>query len=136
MLNFAEWNCASIAYITSGCQVVLNNAFSIQLQDGFLLNIGYKCLFHHELRIFLLFILFLNYNTIKNYILITYELSNIIHVLHVVPQIGVSVGQRILILLINHPTVVEYIIERKYFFFLWIRIKFSNLMLHLRLKFV
>ena len=41
-----------------------------------------------------IFILFLNYNTIKNYILIIYELSNLYHVLSAVSQIRVSGGTR------------------------------------------
>ena len=40
------------------------------------------------------FILFLNYNTITNYIQITYEQSNLDHVLGVVSQTRVSGGNR------------------------------------------
>ena len=38
--------------------------------------------------------LFINYNTITNYILILYDLSNLDHVLGVVPQTRVSGGNR------------------------------------------
>ena len=40
------------------------------------------------------FYLFINYNTITNYILIIYELSNFDHVLSVVSQTRVSGGNR------------------------------------------
>ena len=43
---------------------------------------------------FVVFILFTNYNTITNYILIIYELSNLDHVLVVVSEIRVSGGNR------------------------------------------
>ena len=38
--------------------------------------------------------LFINYNTITNYILIIYELSNFVHVLGVMSQTRVSGGNR------------------------------------------
>ena len=41
-----------------------------------------------------IFYLFINYNTITNYILITYELSNFDHVLGVVSQTIISAGNR------------------------------------------
>ena len=48
----------------------------------------------HPIYTFLFFILFINYNTITNYILIIYELSNFDHLLGVVSQTRVSSGNR------------------------------------------
>ena len=44
--------------------------------------------------IFFFIFLFINYNTITNYILIIYELSNLDHLFGVVSQIRVSGGNR------------------------------------------
>ena len=50
--------------------------------------------FHVNLRVFKVFIYLLIYNTITNYILIIYELSNFDHLLGVVSQTRVSGGNR------------------------------------------